>query len=100
MSMGKSSGMMGGSFHQEVSMFLSMANLDERAVSEFMSCPAEVQAQVMSRGELASARNPSATLSTRIRDARSATSEGMKGSKQGTVGQSRGGAAYEAQMFL
>jgi len=61
----------------EVDKFLSSNDVDDNAASDLRSCPYEVQRIVLSRGGLGTARNPSAALIARIRDARtSVTSVG------------------------
>jgi len=55
---------------EELSDFIKANNIDERAAADLRECPSEVQRRVLARGELSSARNPSAALLARIRDAR------------------------------
>ncbi|CAE7039315.1 Ugt1a1 [Symbiodinium sp. CCMP2592] len=50
-------------------------DVDSRAAADLRECPVEVQRKVLARGDLHSARNPSAALLARIRDARSAASQ-------------------------
>mmetsp|Transcript_47944 Transcript_47944/g.104290 ORF Transcript_47944/g.104290 Transcript_47944/m.104290 type:complete len:307 (-) Transcript_47944:172-1092(-) len=57
----------------EVDKFIDENDVDESAASSLRNCPPEVQRKVLARGELSSARNPSAALLTRIRDAREAS---------------------------
>lgn len=66
-----------GPMSDEVDKFLdSNADVDEGAADDLRKCPPEVQRIVLSRGDLRSARNPSAALIARIRDARTSTSSG------------------------
>lgn len=55
---------------EDVEDFIRDNDFDERAGNDFRQCPPEVQARVMSRGSMRDARNPSAMLLSRIRDAR------------------------------
>jgi len=65
------------SMSAEVDKFLE-ANVavDEGAAGDLRTCPPEVQRIVLSRGDLSSARNPSAALIARIRDARTSAAAG------------------------
>eukprot|EP00404_Azadinium_spinosum_P012462 CAMPEP_0180513998 /NCGR_PEP_ID=MMETSP1036_2-20121128/52489_1 /TAXON_ID=632150 /ORGANISM="Azadinium spinosum, Strain 3D9" /LENGTH=223 /DNA_ID=CAMNT_0022525379 /DNA_START=12 /DNA_END=680 /DNA_ORIENTATION=- len=54
----------------EIDDFIKLNEVDERAAADLRECPADVQRKVLSRGELKTARNPSAALLVRIRDAR------------------------------
>eukprot|EP00439_Symbiodinium_sp_Y106_P032446 s6723_g3.t2 len=60
---------------EEVQDFLEANDVDSRAAADLRECPVEVQRKVLARGDLHSARNPSAALLARIRDARSAASQ-------------------------
>jgi len=55
---------------EEVDEFLKNNKVDERASQDLRECPPEVQQKVLNRGDLTSARNPSAAVLVRIRDAR------------------------------
>jgi len=55
---------------EELNEFIKANNIDERAAEDLTDCLPEVQRRVLARGELSSARNPSAALLARIRDAR------------------------------
>eukprot|EP00928_Gymnodinium_smaydae_P047508 TRINITY_DN3170_c7_g1_i1.p1 TRINITY_DN3170_c7_g1~~TRINITY_DN3170_c7_g1_i1.p1 ORF type:complete len:506 (-),score=114.77 TRINITY_DN3170_c7_g1_i1:279-1796(-) len=55
---------------RDVNEFISEHGIDERAAADLRSCPAEVQRKVLGRGGLSSARNPSAAILVRIKDAR------------------------------
>lgn len=69
----------------EIEDFIRSNDVDDRAAADLKGCPPEVQRKVLARGELSSARNPSAALLARIRDARvsgsgsHALSNGMRG---------------------
>lgn len=54
----------------EIEDFIRSNDVDDRAALDLKGCPPEVQRKVLARGELSSARNPSAALLARIRDAR------------------------------
>jgi len=54
----------------EIDDFIRANDVDDRAAADLRDCPPEVQRKVLARGELSSARNPSAALLARIRDAR------------------------------
>lgn len=56
--------------HAEIEDFIRSNDVDDRAAADLKGCPPEVQRKVLARGELSSARNPSAALLARIRDAR------------------------------
>lgn len=55
----------------EVDEFIRSNDIDERAASDLRSCASDIQRKVLARGELSTARNPSAAVLARIRDARS-----------------------------
>lgn len=55
---------------EEVEEFLQANNIDERASADLRECAPDVQRKVLARGDLSSARNPSAAVLVRIRDAR------------------------------
>jgi len=55
---------------EEVEEFLRHNKVDDRAAQDLRECPPEVQKRVLTRGDLNSARNPSAAVLVRIRDAR------------------------------
>merc|ERR1719291_1159843 len=68
---------------QEIDDFLRDNKIDERASADLKSCTGEIQRKALSRGDLSSARNPSAALLARIRDARSSPSvAGGSGSQE------------------
>jgi len=54
----------------EIDEFVRANGIDERAAADFRDAPAEVQRRVLARGDLKTARNPSAALLVRIKDAR------------------------------
>jgi len=62
-----------GGAQQNLEDFIRSNNLYEHAVSAVQECPSHIQDTVMSRRNLRSARNPSAALLIRIRDAQSAS---------------------------
>uniref|UniRef100_A0A7S1RH06 Uncharacterized protein n=1 Tax=Alexandrium catenella TaxID=2925 RepID=A0A7S1RH06_ALECA len=55
---------------EEIEDFLKGNDVDERAAADLRDCPPDVQRRALARGDLSSARNPSAALLARIRDAR------------------------------
>lgn len=55
--------------HVDVETFIAENDLDEKAMDALRDCAPEVQQTVMARGDLKDARNPSAALLGRIRDA-------------------------------
>jgi len=63
----------------EIDEFIRANEVDDRAAADLRDCPPEVQRKVLARGELSSARNPSAILLARIRDARASGSGGADG---------------------
>lgn len=54
----------------ELDEFIKGNDVDDRAAADLRECPPEVQRKVLDRGDLSSARNSSAALIVRIRDAR------------------------------
>lgn len=54
----------------EIEDFIKGNDIDERAAADLRDCPPDVQRRALARGDLSSARNPSAALLARIRDAR------------------------------
>jgi len=72
----------------EIDEFVRANDVDDRAAADLKDCPAEVQRRVLARGDLSSARNPSAALLVRIRDARV---EARGGSGGGSGGWMTGG---------
>lgn len=58
----------------EVDDFIRANDIDERAAADLRNCAGDIQRKVLARGELSTARNPSAALLARIRDARSSPS--------------------------
>ncbi|CAK9045204.1 unnamed protein product [Durusdinium trenchii] len=77
----------------ELEDFIKDNNVDSRAASDLRDCTGEVQRKVIARGDLSSARNPSAALLARIRDARNSG---------GTVtrGHHAGGSTPELEEFI
>lgn len=69
----------------EVDEFIKANDIDERAASDLRSCASDIQRKVLARGELSTARNPSAAVLARIRDARS--SPAATGAGTGPVSQ-------------
>mmetsp|Transcript_57762 Transcript_57762/g.162932 ORF Transcript_57762/g.162932 Transcript_57762/m.162932 type:complete len:345 (+) Transcript_57762:129-1163(+) len=63
----------------EIDDFVRANDIDDRAANDLRDCDPEVQRKVLARGELSSARNPSAALLARIRDARASSSFGASG---------------------
>lgn len=57
---------------QQVEAFIAANGVDESAAKALRDCRGDVQERVLYRGEVRSARNPSAALHARIREARSA----------------------------
>lgn len=55
---------------QEIDDFIKDNDVDDRAAADLRDCPPDVQSKVLARGDLRSARNPSAALLVRIRDGR------------------------------
>lgn len=55
---------------EEIDEFIKANDVDDRAAADLRECPATVQRAVLARGDLSTARNPSAALLVRIRDAR------------------------------
>lgn len=55
---------------EEIEDFIKANDVDDRAAADLRDCPPDVQRRALSRGDLSSARNPSAALLARIRDAR------------------------------
>merc|ERR1719253_308880 len=53
----------------DVEAFIASSNIDENAATVLQGCAQHVQQAVMHRGEVASARNPSATVLGRIKAA-------------------------------
>mmetsp|Transcript_89119 Transcript_89119/g.288644 ORF Transcript_89119/g.288644 Transcript_89119/m.288644 type:complete len:407 (+) Transcript_89119:85-1305(+) len=64
---------------QEVEDFIKSNDVDERAAADLRECPPDVQRRALARGDLSSARNPSAALLARIRDARVEVRGGSSG---------------------
>lgn len=64
----------------EIAEFLKRNEVDDRAAQDLRDCEADLQRKVIDRGDLNSARNSSAALIVRIRDARmdAKTSSGAK----------------------
>merc|ERR1719356_983586 len=58
----------------EIDDFVRSNDIDERAAADLRNCPGDIVRKVLARGELSTARNPSAALLARIRDARSSPS--------------------------
>ncbi|CAK0866667.1 unnamed protein product [Prorocentrum cordatum] len=54
----------------EVEDFIRANDVDSRAAEDLKDCVPEIQRKVLARGDLSTARNPSAALLARIRDAR------------------------------
>merc|ERR1719401_3292485 len=73
----------------EIDKFLQANDVDDRCSNDLRACPPEVQRIVLSRGDLSTARNPSAALIARIRDARTSVSNGSSGDRGGCGGGSR-----------
>lgn len=72
----------------EVDAWCVQSQVDEAAASRLKQCSPEVWSAVMARGDLSTARNPSATLLARVRDATRGSGGGsgtFSGSSQGQV---------------
>lgn len=54
----------------EVDDFVRHNDIDDRAAADLRNCSGDIQRKVLARGELSTARNPSAAVLARIRDAR------------------------------
>lgn len=65
----------------DIEEFIRKNDVDESAAKSLQECPPDLQRVVLSRGELSTARNPSAALLTRIRDARAGAAAGALGAK-------------------
>mmetsp|Transcript_29273 Transcript_29273/g.83185 ORF Transcript_29273/g.83185 Transcript_29273/m.83185 type:complete len:298 (-) Transcript_29273:185-1078(-) len=76
---------MGDPTSQDIDDFIRSNDVDERAANDLRSCSGEIQRKVLSRGELSTARNPSAAVLARIRDARSSPSGGGGGARSSEV---------------
>lgn len=63
---------LGGTSQQEVDKFLADNMIDDKAASIFMETDPDIQASVMASGDFVDARNPSAALLGRIRNAKNA----------------------------
>lgn len=70
----------------EIDDFIRANDVDDRAAADLRDCPPDVQRKVLARGELSTARNPSAALLARIRDARVSGSSGASGMGNGLRG--------------
>jgi len=57
----------------DIEAFISSNSVDEGAAADFRRCPPDVQRKVLARGQLQGAKNPSAALICRIKDARAST---------------------------
>lgn len=76
----------------EIDDFIRSNDVDDRAANDLRDCPADIQRKVLARGELSTARNPSAALLARIRDARNS---GAIGGYRDSGGPGRNGAEIE-----
>merc|ERR1719215_1325015 len=85
---------------EEIDKFLDGNDVDSNAASDFRGCPADVQRIVLSRGDLSSARNPSAALIARIRDARSSVSAGTHLPGGGDKGGDKGAQEQQVEEFI
>jgi len=75
---------MGDPSKEEIDEFIKANDVDDRAAADLRECPASVQRAVLARGDLSTARNPSAALLVRIRDARvGGSGGGMSGTSVG-----------------
>lgn len=63
----------------EVDEFLKRNEVDPRAAGDLRDCPPDLQRKVLDRGDLNSARNSSAALIVRIRDARMDAKDASRG---------------------
>lgn len=70
----------------EIDEFIKLNEVDERAANDLRECPADVQRKVLCRGELKTARNPSAALLVRIRDARVGNEDAGRGTRGPGIG--------------
>eukprot|EP00931_Biecheleriopsis_adriatica_P079597 TRINITY_DN52994_c0_g1_i1.p1 TRINITY_DN52994_c0_g1~~TRINITY_DN52994_c0_g1_i1.p1 ORF type:complete len:281 (+),score=56.14 TRINITY_DN52994_c0_g1_i1:47-889(+) len=81
----------------EIDDFVKANDIDDRAAADLRECSADIQKKVLARGELSTARNPSAALLARIRDARA----GVSGPSNSGGGRSRaGGSTPEVEEFI
>lgn len=76
----------------EIDDFIRSNDVDDRAANDLRDCPADIQRKVLARGELSTARNPSAALLARIRDARNS---GTAGGYRDSGGSGRNGVEIE-----
>lgn len=75
---------MGDPSKEEIDEFITANGVDDRAAADLRECAPNVQRAVLARGDLSTARNPSAALLVRIRDARvGGSSGGMSGTSVG-----------------
>jgi len=63
-----------GPSRDEIDRFIRENDVDDRAANDLRDCSGEIQRKVLARGELSTARNPSAAVLARIRDARAGSS--------------------------
>eukprot|EP00418_Pyrodinium_bahamense_P000548 CAMPEP_0179014226 /NCGR_PEP_ID=MMETSP0796-20121207/2140_1 /TAXON_ID=73915 /ORGANISM="Pyrodinium bahamense, Strain pbaha01" /LENGTH=776 /DNA_ID=CAMNT_0020709769 /DNA_START=72 /DNA_END=2402 /DNA_ORIENTATION=+ len=73
---GSAPGGWGGQTDAQVEGFIASNSLDDKAADALRTCEPHVQQVVMARGDLSSARNPSAALLARIRDAQNRKGSG------------------------
>jgi len=66
-----------------VEELLRSHGIDERAASELRACSDDVKRKVLARGGITSARNPSAAILVRIKDAKVELKHGMAASSRG-----------------
>lgn len=74
-----------GPSRAEIDDFVRANDVDDRAAADLKDCPPDVQRKVLARGELSSARNPSAALLARIRDARACGGSSSGGAQRGSA---------------
>merc|ERR1712176_447406 len=65
---GSMSMMLGGMGGMSVEQFIFESGADDESKNQLRSCPPAIQQYVMARGEVNTARNPSATILARIRE--------------------------------
>lgn len=80
----------------EVDSFIASAEVDDRAVEALKDCTPRVQATVIDRGPLSEAKNASAVILSRIKQAKQASGGGMS---SGGMGGMMGGSEMEMELM-
>ncbi|CAK0879524.1 unnamed protein product, partial [Prorocentrum cordatum] len=78
---------------QDLEVFIAASGIDDRAADTLRGCPPHVQQAVMARGDLTTAKNPSAAMLARIRDAEKGGGDGGCGAGAGAYGAAYGAGA-------